>query len=102
MRLLDGGGIEVWLDGGWGVDALLGHQSRKHKDVDLVMRVTDVPKARSILASRGFAFKEGSIPTSFVLADTGGLEIDVHAVVFDQQGNGNYRMQNGEDWILSS
>ncbi|WP_406347422.1 nucleotidyltransferase domain-containing protein [Streptomyces sp. NBC_00144] len=27
-------GVEVWLgDGGWGVDALLGEQTRPHKDV---------------------------------------------------------------------
>ena len=26
--------------------------------------------------------------------------MDVHAVVFDDNGNGVYRMQNGEDWIF--
>jgi len=29
-----------------------------------------------------------------------GLEVDIHAVVFDGEGNGVYRMQNGEDWIF--
>jgi hypothetical protein len=42
----------------------------------------------SVVASRGFAFKEGPLPTSFVLADTTGLEVDVHAVTFDEDGNG--------------
>ena len=28
VRALDAAGIVVWLDGGWGVDALLGAQSR--------------------------------------------------------------------------
>ena len=27
-------GIEIWVDGGWGVDALLGEQTRPHKDLD--------------------------------------------------------------------
>ena len=27
--------IEVWLDGGWGVDALLGQQTRSHNDIDI-------------------------------------------------------------------
>ena len=27
--------IKVFLDGGWGVDALLGHQSRSHNDIDI-------------------------------------------------------------------
>ena len=48
---------------------------------------------------RGFTVREGTPPTSFVLADGTGLEVDVHAVVFDADGNGVYRMQNGEDWI---
>ena len=26
--------ISIWIDGGWGVDALLGEQTRAHKDVD--------------------------------------------------------------------
>lgn len=31
LRLLEAAGIAVWLDGGWGVDALLGRQTRSHK-----------------------------------------------------------------------
>ena len=27
--------IEIWIDGGWGVDALLGTQTRPHSDVDI-------------------------------------------------------------------
>ena len=30
-------GVAAWLDGGWGVDALLGEQTREHDDLDLVM-----------------------------------------------------------------
>jgi lincosamide nucleotidyltransferase A/C/D/E len=82
------------------VDALLHTQTRPHKDVDLILRVADVPKLQETLARRGFAFKEGAPPDSFVLADGAGLEVDVHAVVFDDAGNGIYRMENGEDWVF--
>ncbi len=99
LGLLEGASIEVWLDGGWGVDALLKKQTRRHKDVDIIVRVSDVPEVQEILGKRGFAIKEGSPPNSFVLADGSGLEGDIHAVNFDDQGNGIYRMQNGEDWI---
>ena len=98
LQILDGEAIDVWLDGGWGVDALLGHQSRKHRDVDVIMREADIPKALQILGRRSLSFKEGSLPNSFVLADGAGLEVDVHAVVLDQGGNGIYRMQSGEIW----
>ena len=100
LRLLDDAAIQVWLDGGWGVDALLETQTRQHKDVDIILRVSDVPKLQEVLGRRGFTFKEGAPPDSFVLADGSGLEVDVHAVVFDDNGNGVYRMQNGEDWIF--
>ncbi len=99
LALLERSAIEVWLDGGWGVDALLETQHRPHKDVDLIPRVADVPKLLQVLEGRGFAVKEGSPPHSFVLADGGGLEVDVHAVTFDDAGNGIYRMENGKDWI---
>ena len=99
LDLLEGAGIEVWLDGGWGIDALLEEQTRVHKDVDIIVRVTDVPKARQRLEERGFFLKEGDPPHSFVLADDSGLEVDIHAVGFDRDGNGVYRMRNGVDWI---
>jgi len=28
-------GIDIWLDGGWGVDALLEMETRAHNDIDL-------------------------------------------------------------------
>lgn len=99
LRLMEDAGIPVWLDGGWGVDALLGTQTRTHKDVDIVLPVADVPKLRELLARRGFAVRDGKPPDSFVLTDGSGLEVDVHAAAFDDEGNGVYRMQNGEDWI---
>lgn len=99
LELLENAGIQVWLDGGWGVDALLESQSRLHKDVDLILRVTDVPMIQEVLGKRGFKTKEGVLPHSFVLADGLGLEVDIHSVVFDHEGNGRYRMRNGEDWI---
>ncbi|HEV2706780.1 MAG TPA: nucleotidyltransferase family protein [Pyrinomonadaceae bacterium] len=102
LRLFESASIPVWLDGGWGVDALLQRQTRSHKDVDIILPVGDVPKLQGLLAERGFTVREGKPPDSFVLADGAGLEVDVHAVTFDNLGNGVYRMQNGEDWIYSA
>jgi len=99
LDLLDRASIEVWLDGGWGVDALLESQTRLHRDVDIIVRVSDVPEVQRLLEQRSFSIKEGSPPHSFVLANGLGLEVDIHAVVFDGEGNGIYRMQNGKDWI---
>jgi len=100
LQLLDEATILVWLDGGWGVDALLGTQTRSHKDVDIILSVADVPKLKEVLGRRGFAIARGQPPHSFVLADLSGLEVDVHAVVFDVHGSAVYRMESGEDWTF--
>lgn len=100
LDCFDAAGIAVWLDGGWGVDALLKEQTRKHKDVDVIPQVSDVLLLREVLSKRGFSFKEGKPPDSLVLADGEGLEVDVHAVRFDEAGSGVYRMQDGGDWIF--
>ena len=47
VERLDGARIDAWLDGGWAVDALLGEQTRVHDDLDLIVRVTDVPAMRA-------------------------------------------------------
>jgi lincosamide nucleotidyltransferase A/C/D/E len=92
-------GIEGWLDGGWGVDALLGEETRPHQDVDLVVRVADVAAMRSVLGDLGFELIEGVPDSNFVLRDGRDREIDVHPVRFDEAGNGIYRMEDGGDWI---
>ncbi|PYJ57520.1 MAG: hypothetical protein DME24_18935 [Verrucomicrobia bacterium] len=99
LRLLDDAQIEVWLDGGWGVDALLGVETRPHQDVDIIARVSDTEKLRDILRGKGFVIQPGGTPSNFVFADSSGREVDVHAVTFDENGNGVYRMAGGQDWI---
>jgi len=100
LQLFEKAGIEVWLDGGWAVDAVLGMQTRAHKDVDIILRISDLPQLREVLESKGFELQQGGTESNVVLADHSGLEVDVHAIVFDREGNGVYRMENGSDWIF--
>jgi lincosamide nucleotidyltransferase A/C/D/E len=92
----------VWLDGGWGVDALLGRQSRPHHDLDIIVGVSDVPALLATCRSAGFALREGSIPHAFVLVDPSGLELDVHAVTHHPSGTAVHRMDNGDDWVFAA
>jgi lincosamide nucleotidyltransferase A/C/D/E len=100
LGVFEDAGIEVWLDGGWAVDALLGIQTRSHKDVDIILRAADLEKLRHNLANSGFEIQHGGTESNFVLANRSGLEVDVHAIVFDEHGDGIYRMANGSDWIF--
>lgn len=86
-KLLEENGVQVWIDGGWGVDALLEKQTRPHKDLDIALEWKDVPKLRELLSKRGYKQIREDNKWNFVLADEKGHEIDVHAVIYDEQGN---------------
>ena len=85
--LMEKENIEIVVDGGWCVDALLGRQLRLHKDLDIALQWKDVPRLRQILSAQGFKQIKEDSQWNFVLADNLGHEIDVHAFVYG--GNGN-------------
>lgn len=91
LRLLDAAAaadIAVWLDGGWGVDALLGTQHRVHDDADLVVRLEDVERLTAVLGGCGFSVAFDDVPTRLVLRTPGGQQVDLHPVTFDADGHG--------------
>ena len=47
-------GVEIWIDGGWGVDALLGEQTRPHKDLDIAIQQKDVAALREFLHAQRY------------------------------------------------
>lgn len=91
-QLLDQNGIEFWVDGGWGVDALLGEQTRPHTDLDIAMQHKDVARVRSLLEARGYRDvpRDDTWECNFVLRDEQGHEIDIHTYTFDAAGNHIY------------
>ena len=46
---LDAVGVEWWIDGGWGVDALLGRETRLHNDLDFAVRAEDIMRLPTAL-----------------------------------------------------
>ena len=96
---LQSSSVEIWLDGGWGVDALLEKQTRSHKDLDVAIQQKDVATLLELLDTRGYREIKLEIrrPHNFVLADNQGHEIDIHVIVMDEHGNGIYGpVENGE------
>jgi lincosamide nucleotidyltransferase A/C/D/E len=47
-------GIAIWIDGGWGVDALLEEETRVHNDIDLFVEESNSKKFVEILKERSF------------------------------------------------
>jgi lincosamide nucleotidyltransferase A/C/D/E len=100
-KRLSTNGIQVWLTGGWGIDALLGEQTRSHMDIDVIILLDDVPRVCELLGRDGYKIKEfwsenrwvidahgNRIETAFVLQDSEGREFDAHAIYLDEHGNG--------------
>lgn len=94
-NLLDKNGIRIHIDGGWGIDALLGKQTRPHNDLDIAVQHKDVPKLRKLLKERGYEEirKESAKDYNFVLGDDKGHEVDVHIYTFDSEGNNIYGIE---------
>jgi lincosamide nucleotidyltransferase A/C/D/E len=100
LELLERSGVTIWLDGGWGVDALLEQQTRDHDDLDVVVELADVPALTETLVAAGYEQVAGEAPKSFVLVDARGRQVDVHPVVFDDaRGGGVYKMDDGREWV---
>jgi len=88
---IDSVGLTVWLDGGWGIDALLGERTRPHDDLDLVIARGECQAARNALAELGFQHApevEPGLPARLVLRAADGRQVDLHPVVLDSVGNG--------------
>ncbi len=109
-KLLLEHGVQIWIDGGWGVDALLEQQTRHHKDLDAFVAFDDLPTLTTVLSQHGFSLKEiwsenrwrqhnghvqmigrgessGEVATAFVLKDTLGRELDIHVMYVDEYGS---------------
>jgi lincosamide nucleotidyltransferase A/C/D/E len=86
-------GVVFWLDGGWGVDALIGEQTREHKDLDLIVRDDRVSRMSDVLYDHGFRLSRG-VQGGFILRDERGRVVDVHPVQFDDRGNGHFESED--------
>jgi len=81
-------GIRYWIAGGWGVDALVGWQTRAHRDVDLAIDGMDEARVSEALHGLGYAVETDQRPARLELAAPGQGWVDLHLVCFDQQGWG--------------
>lgn len=77
-------GIEVWLNGGWGVDALLGSQTREHEDLDITISAGDRAAYTAAMEAAGFRTHRVDNDLNWVLTDERGRLVDVHLVDFSE------------------
>nr|WTB36384.1 amino acid transporter [Streptomyces sp. NBC_00830] len=96
LDLLERAGATAWVDGGWGVDALLGEATREHSDLDLVVLLDQVPLVRSTLGQAGFTnVLRDWLPTALAVADDAYREIDLHPITSTADGGGHQLLPDG-------
>ena len=85
-------GIDVWLDGGWGVDALVGRQTRPHHDLDIILSTPHGAELVAELEAQGFVEIELESRRSFnfVFGHPDGRKIDFHQFDRNPAGDGVY------------
>ncbi len=103
--------VRCWVMGGWGIDALLGEQTRAHHDLDLLVAVSDLPSLEAWLREEGFCrayqWQENaparlhgeSWDTAFVEQHADGRELDIHAVRIE---GGSILLATTDPWELPS
>lgn len=96
--------VEIWIDGGWAVDACLGEQTRQHADLDIVIEqghLETLVDAMRVLGYRDVP-RDDTRPWNFVMGDSAGHEIDFHVIVLDDHGRGVYGPAENEDYWPAS
>lgn len=90
-QLLEQEGVPVWVDGGWGVDALLEKQTREHADLDVAINHEHEAKMKEVLGGLGYKVVQTNDKTewNYVMGD-GQHEIDIHVFDFDESGRNTY------------
>jgi len=91
--------LEIWIDGGWGVDALLGERSRHHEDLDFLIEKSDSDRLVKAIRQLGFedVHTDDHRPWNFVMGTASGKNFDFH--VIEQLSDGNYRYGSTDDPI---
>lgn len=89
IGLSAGAGIGVYLDGGWGIDALVGRETRAHNDIDLFVQRGDYQRFVDLIADEGFSEVAASFTTEdhTVWQDEAGRIVDLHCFDFAENGD---------------
>ncbi|WP_206446164.1 nucleotidyltransferase domain-containing protein [Agrococcus sp. KRD186] len=77
---LDAIGEPVWIAGGWGVDALVGRQTREHRDLDVLVPAARLEAALAALAELGCEVETDWLPVRVEVAGAR-LRVDLHPVI---------------------
>ena len=81
-------GVDMWICGGWGVDALMGRQTRPHNDIDIFIQKNDTAVFTEMLSLNGYheTKMECTTEDNPVWCDACNRIIDIHFFEFAEAG----------------
>jgi len=80
-------GADAIVVGGWGIDALVGTQSRAHRDLDVLVQSEFVETIASKLLDAGFEVTTDWLPVRLELSDVErDRHVDIHPIFDDGRG----------------
>ncbi|MET8090042.1 aminoglycoside adenylyltransferase [Micromonospora sp. NPDC005220] len=91
-------GCEAWISGGWGVDALVGRQTRPHRDLDLAIAAEHESAALQALSRLGYVVETDWRPVRVEVVADGRGRVDLHPLRFDQAGHGHQAGLDGSSF----
>jgi lincosamide nucleotidyltransferase A/C/D/E len=94
LTRLDAAGIAWWIDGGWGVDALLGRQLRHHDDLDLAIPREDIDSLQTVFPEYD-RVDEHEWPNYYALRHGPERRLDFIPLEFDDSGDAFHTSAGG-------
>jgi lincosamide nucleotidyltransferase A/C/D/E len=96
LSALDARGIAWWVAGGWGVDALVGEQTRAHRDLDLLVAGREADAAIDLLGGLGYVRETDGWPVRAEYVRPDGRCVDLHPLTFHDDGSADQPGLEGE------
>ncbi|GAA4966773.1 aminoglycoside adenylyltransferase [Pseudonocardia tropica] len=98
LGALDAAGCTYWVEGGWGVDALIGRRTRDHRDLDVDVDGRHEGRALEVLAGLGYAIETDWRPTRVELVAPRGTRVDLHPLEVSDDGSARQADLDGGFW----
>ena len=88
LEMLSEASVKVFLDGGWGVYALIGRETRTHNDIDLFVEKKDYCITISVITGKGYreVIMDYTTDSHTVWKDDNGRIIDMHCFEYVEDG----------------
>lgn len=98
LEWLKARGATYQVNGGWGVDALVGRQTPPHRDLDVFVDQRVVAELQQWLRSRGYEVVADWLPVRIELASPVG-RVDVHPLAIQTNGDGIQQGLDGQTFL---